>query len=158
MVSFGYLFMCKDKDIDFSLWKWERKIQKMGNEEGKMRICLIKFWKWEDRKRKCLFAWPNNDWWLKHHSRNLDMWPYRAKVCNLLRHWWGRLHTSALNYVHPYRCFCSVRSHMWPRHGIPSTWVYLVESRPLLGISTFIVGFSQVRAQKIFWAITFENL
>ena len=36
----------------------------------------------------------------------------KAEVCNLLRHWWGRVYTSALNCVHPSRCFCLNRAQM----------------------------------------------
>ena len=37
---------------------------------------------------------------------------FKAEVCNLLRHWWGRVLTSALNCVHPNCCICFNRAHM----------------------------------------------
>ena len=39
-------------------------------------------------------------------KQRLGCTQFKVEVCNLLRHWWGRVYTSALNYVHPSRCFC----------------------------------------------------
>ena len=38
---------------------------------------------------------------------------FKAEVFNLLRHWWGRVQTSALDYVHPSRCICLNRAHLY---------------------------------------------
>ena len=45
-------------------------------------------------------------------KQRLGCTQFKAEVCNLLRHWWGRVYTSALNCVHPSRCFCLNRAHL----------------------------------------------
>ena len=45
-------------------------------------------------------------------SNQMGGYNFYVEVCNMLRHWWGRWHTSAKHCTHLSGCFCSKQSHM----------------------------------------------